>query len=273
MSQVTPAAKPLMRPITLCPYCDHLSPPGSKFCGECGAALHLMPCPQCGAVNDITSASTCYRCHVDLTKNASVALPPPAAAAADTATPMSASPEPTLDAPADAVETPSSRQRPHALVVSIVLVAFAAASYYAWRQRATLESRDPVHADEKAAAASGGTSDNTGVGNVTRLPAAGQPPASPSPDKLAQDRMESPQAAIANTTPASAPSATPAAPLRQNASAVPAAAGVGASPLETSRARNEAAKGLATPAPNLGPCTDAVAALGLCTPESTPRRQ
>ncbi|MDO8304043.1 MAG: zinc ribbon domain-containing protein [Sedimentisphaerales bacterium] len=80
MSTATSLAKPLIRPITLCPYCDHVSPEGSKFCGACGAALHLMPCPHCGAVNDITVVTACYRCHSDLHENATVVLPPPAPA-------------------------------------------------------------------------------------------------------------------------------------------------------------------------------------------------
>lgn len=47
---------------TQCPYCEHLSPEGSKFCNECGAALHLRPCAHCGALNDVTLADACGRC-------------------------------------------------------------------------------------------------------------------------------------------------------------------------------------------------------------------
>src|SRR4051812_48131511 len=53
--------RPLVKLRTQCPYCDHLSPVDSKFCNECGAALHLRPCPHCGAVNDLTTTSVCAR--------------------------------------------------------------------------------------------------------------------------------------------------------------------------------------------------------------------
>lgn len=32
-----------------CPQCQFDSPPGMKFCGQCGAKLGAPPCPQCGA--------------------------------------------------------------------------------------------------------------------------------------------------------------------------------------------------------------------------------
>jgi Double zinc ribbon len=57
-----PSANPNARPITECPYCAHLSPPQSKFCNDCGAALNLLPCPHCGAINDLTLQSDCSRC-------------------------------------------------------------------------------------------------------------------------------------------------------------------------------------------------------------------
>ena len=33
-----------------CAYCDHPNPVGTNYCSDCGAALHLKPCRQCGAV-------------------------------------------------------------------------------------------------------------------------------------------------------------------------------------------------------------------------------
>lgn len=49
-----------------CPYCEQLSPAASKFCSECGAALHLQPCAQCGALNDIGKTAQCGRCEAPL---------------------------------------------------------------------------------------------------------------------------------------------------------------------------------------------------------------
>ncbi|QPF71823.1 zinc ribbon domain-containing protein [Roseateles sp. DAIF2] len=66
MSPDQPLARTLARPPSLCPFCEHRSPPGSKFCNECGAALHLRPCPHCGALNDITQTRQCARCKQDL---------------------------------------------------------------------------------------------------------------------------------------------------------------------------------------------------------------
>jgi len=48
-----------------CPFCSKGNPQGAKFCSECGGALHLAPCPRCGAVNDIV-ATNCYQCRSPL---------------------------------------------------------------------------------------------------------------------------------------------------------------------------------------------------------------
>src|SRR5262252_3791083 len=47
--------------VNRCPFCERVNPPDSKFCGNCGAALHLVPCTHCGAVTDVT-ATVCYQC-------------------------------------------------------------------------------------------------------------------------------------------------------------------------------------------------------------------
>src|SRR6185295_974117 len=51
--------------INRCPYCEHLNQEGAKFCSACGGALHLAPCPGCGAVNDVTAAA-CHQCRKEL---------------------------------------------------------------------------------------------------------------------------------------------------------------------------------------------------------------
>jgi len=48
-----------------CPFCGHASAALDKFCSECGGALHLVPCMQCGAVNDV-AANSCYQCRSPL---------------------------------------------------------------------------------------------------------------------------------------------------------------------------------------------------------------
>jgi len=44
-----------------CPFCDHQNPAGARFCNECGSPLHLTPCGDCGAVNNVTDTH-CWRC-------------------------------------------------------------------------------------------------------------------------------------------------------------------------------------------------------------------
>ena len=48
-----------------CRFCARENAADSKFCSECGAALHLMACPRCGAVNDVKK-NFCYQCHHQL---------------------------------------------------------------------------------------------------------------------------------------------------------------------------------------------------------------
>ena len=47
----------------MCAFCDHRNPADAKFCNDCAAPLHLKPCKQCDAVNDLAAAS-CYKCGV-----------------------------------------------------------------------------------------------------------------------------------------------------------------------------------------------------------------
>ena len=45
----------------MCAFCDHRNPAGAKFCNDCAAPLHLKPCKQCDAVNDLAAAN-CFKC-------------------------------------------------------------------------------------------------------------------------------------------------------------------------------------------------------------------
>jgi len=77
-------------PAVVCGFCNHKNAAASKFCGECGAALQLMLCPGCEAVND-RSFARCYKCGTELSPSpeaiaaspevsGSAALPPADAA-------------------------------------------------------------------------------------------------------------------------------------------------------------------------------------------------
>jgi hypothetical protein len=44
-----------------CPFCDHVNPTASKYCNACGGPLYLSMCPHCNALND-NKATACYKC-------------------------------------------------------------------------------------------------------------------------------------------------------------------------------------------------------------------
>jgi len=247
MSPTTSLAKPLARRTTQCPYCDHVSPAESKFCNDCGAALHLMPCPHCGAVNDITVSTACYRCHGELRESVPAALPAPA-----TTAPASPKSSPAKVAPYIIAEPPA-RQRPHALIVGIILLAFGAASYYAYRQRSALDVRERTGTEVKDRSTPADT--NANAGTIIKAPA--DAALSPAPTPFAAP------VELKTARPDPAPSL--------DTAGSPAAAAIVAP--DIARARIDASKGLEKQPPYIGPCTDAVAALGLCTPEPTPRRE
>jgi len=48
-----------------CTYCNHVNPPASKYCTRCGVELFLTACPSCNALNDPT-ARACHNCTVTL---------------------------------------------------------------------------------------------------------------------------------------------------------------------------------------------------------------
>ena len=37
----------------VCPYCTFRNERGARFCADCGAPLHLKPCPKCSKVDDV----------------------------------------------------------------------------------------------------------------------------------------------------------------------------------------------------------------------------
>jgi hypothetical protein len=241
-----------------CPYCDHLNLANAKFCTACGAAMHLAPCPHCGAVNDI-SATGCYRCHGELT--------PPAAlldaSAGEEGVPSSEQAGdggPQVDS-VTATEPPSTR--PSLLVIGIILLAFAAASYYAFRQRSTMDARAktaPVVAPAFPAVETSPPKTAPAPANEPVVPAATTPPAPVEPATAPPVVKPAPLAAKpapvivkqANP-PVKAPTATNSAPPK------------GPTPATISPPATPVAPPSAAPQPV---CTEAVAALGLCKPDS-----
>ena len=46
---------------SICHFCTHGNPAGSKFCNQCGSPLDLKPCSQCDAMNHV-AVDRCYQC-------------------------------------------------------------------------------------------------------------------------------------------------------------------------------------------------------------------
>jgi ribosomal protein L40E len=135
-----------------CCFCDHTNPATAKFCNECGSPLHLKPCRQCEAINDI-GAKTCYKC-----------------GAVDPA--LAIAPEPDVAEPAGetAVDTtlagPSHAQRrTHvraAVAVAVLLFgALAVSAYYAYLN--SVELKEWLSATWATVSPGGGDTPTTSV--------------------------------------------------------------------------------------------------------------
>jgi hypothetical protein len=213
--------------LTKCKYCDHGNPPDSKYCNSCGATLTLAPCPHCGAVNDV-AAATCYQCRGNL-----LAVNEDAFVTA---------------LPATVSTAPATRRPSRTVVGSVVLAIIAFTVYYAYRQSA------PVMPLPSAA---------------TGTDAKGRADSSPPVPKVPVTGTAAFTAALpsgaASATPA--PSPPPQVILRRTDTepAVRPEAAAATAVVARPRAPEAARAGELQP-PRIGPCTERVAALGLCSP-------
>lgn len=229
-----------MSPI-ICPFCEKPSPPEAKFCSACGGALHLAPCPSCGAVNDVLAAA-CYQCRA--------ALPGGKA-------------DRTEEGPPPAAEAPAPKRRSHARAVAGIaaLAVLGALGYYSYTQR-TQDERTPPTAGEAAgriepAAAEVG---KPAAAQSAQIPAS--KPAASSVPRVEPQTVESPKPK---------PPATRASARRGACTA--AVVALGLCPPEARRTEPAQAAAAKAPAPQTRgeACTEAVAALGLCAPAPTQR--
>lgn len=268
---------PTARSSSQCPYCDHLSPAGSKFCNDCGAALHLRPCPHCGSVNDVTLNAHCSRCNGDLGFGSQDA---PAPAAQDeveaTGLPLlgevhEAAPPPPAFSSAATFAPPAKSMR--APMIGLALIAFAGAAYFALGNRPGSEP-EPAPAHSVATARPGTTATEQQAALAPAVIAPAQLPSAPaqaSPEAAASVPVLA--APLARLSPPGAGRVAP----RRVAATVPAPAqaqtfAADSPALERNAGTRKPGEGLDLKQPNIGSCTDAVAALGLCTAESNPRR-
>lgn len=244
-------ATALARPLNQCPYCDHVSPANSKFCNECGAALHLKPCQHCGAVNDVTLTSVCARCNGALNEGTAVAL-------VEAAQPQM-SPERPTEMPMTAVDSLpwqearpalAARPSPPLRLLLIAALALGGLGLYAFQHKPAPPSPSAVPPAPAPAAV------EAKAAELTASAIAAAPVAVPA-------RIDEPAQAVASTAAVTAVvAAEPPAQGRPAVATRPATRPPRTSPAQGSNVE--------PPPPNIGPCTDAVAALGLCTP--APRR-
>ena len=214
---------------TKCSFCQHENSPGSRFCAKCGSPMHLKICPnpQCGKVSDV-SAAVCESCGEAFPK---IALAP---VGADAPT-ESQQPDP---APPAAKEG-KSRMPAWPLVMMAIV---AGGLPLLWANRAQLPTPKTWQLDPDA-----------------------------SPPKAAVSAQKPPAAATAAAPPL--PPAPVQAAVLGSGDPVPASGADSASDSRTQAHQPASAKPAkkTTPKPRKKaepprPCTEAVAALGLCNP-------
>lgn len=225
-----------------CPYCAHPNATDAKFCVACGAVMHLAPCPHCGSINHINVAN-CYRCGGDLPKQEILEGEPEAApVAADNAEAQTQTSQPPLEgaatlestavvsnAPATVLvrEADAQAGRPSLAVMFIIIFSFVFAGIYAYRHRVVDPREDAAKATTPASAA-----------------------------KPLQQSLP--------VTPAATPSIPVASPVVEPAKPVAEPIVQPSAKPAPKTAAKSAADAPPKPAAPATPCTEAVAALGLC---------
>jgi hypothetical protein len=249
-----------------CSNCAHDNPADSKFCGACGGALllpaYLASCPRCGTVNPV-KATVCCWCQGPLAGR-------------------------------------RASRRPSPVVVgAAVLAAVAALGYYTYPQLSLVDARQPPAAGGENSAAPASPAaplletappetapPETALADPTRA-AANQPRAGRQP--VESQEAKAPAAPIARSQAISASRAGEQGPSRPEActDAVAALGLCTAKPVQKKEAEtadaikaaiarsqaSDAGKAGGQEPPRQEACTEAVAALGLCTPRPTQRRE
>jgi double zinc ribbon protein len=299
---------------TRCPFCEHGNAADAKFCSECGGALHLVPCPSCGAVNQVT-ASACYQCRRPLQGRGATAPAPSLPTDLSDLLPDSISgtvvPE---SLPVAVVRESLPRRRSQVIVGTVAVVVIAALGYNAYRQRSPQDEARPqavsgasdpnaftgvVRRDAAVGVSASPSGTGAGRASAAILPS-GTSLAAPAPVVVDQPRtgrqpVESqkakaavPAAALPQAVSASR-AGVPGGPIVHEA-CTEAGAALGLCVLSPARKKTPetaaAVSAASARAPATGSrrsggqeparpqeCTEAVAALGLCPPGITQRRE
>jgi Double zinc ribbon len=244
----------------LCAFCDHRNPGGAHFCNECGARLDLTQCWLCEAVND-RSAVVCHKCNAPLTE------PMPAVA------PIV--PQAITVAVEPSVTAPPARKRllPGVALATVCFVALAAGAMYFATRTEPPALHDMTAASPAPEAAS--PAPETSQPDDAAMPVgAAEAPAS-------EDKPGSEPAVIeaGNASPEGT-AVTQTAPRPSAQKRVEKATRARPAQREPNRVAGAPRSLLTTPPRNTVPnsqrtrrCTDAVAALGLCSRDNPERSQ
>lgn len=222
---------------TQCSFCQHENVPGSRFCMKCGSPMHLKVCPnpKCGKVSDVT-AEVCESCGQAFPK---IALAPARAEA--TVASKDQDTAPTVVAP------PKSRIPAWPLVMMAIV---AGGLPLLWANRAQLPTPKTWQLEPDAPKTKG------------------IPPA-------AVTTAQKPPAAAADVAPPVMPAPIPAAAPSGSDPGKASNAGATESPDSPKPASAKPAKKTSKKerkkAEPPRPCTEAVAALGLCDPKQAER--
>lgn len=227
---------------TSCSFCQYENVSGSRFCAKCGSPMHLKVCPnpRCGKVSDV-SAAVCESCGQEF----------PHIAVATPGVDVPAESKPPENAPTATVET-KSRMPAWPLVIMAIV---AGGLPLLWANRTQLPTPKPWQ---------GATPEPSKSAVATPPAATPTPPAAstPTPPPAALDVVPpAPPEPVKTATSSSADTASPAA-------AATAAADADAKnhprPRTTGKAAKRSSKRSSKKAEPPRPCTEAVAALGLC---------
>ena len=287
---------------TRCSFCEHDNPADAKFCSECGGALHLVPCPKCGAVNPV-AASICYQCRIPLRGHSTADAPAPPVSAHAFGESL---PDAFLSESLPIAVVPKSLPRRRSKVIvgatAVIVVAIGALGYNAYRQRSPQDEPRPQAASSEATArsAAGGPVGRNAVtgaagpaaaavlpsGNALAVPTHGVVDQSRASRPSAESQKARP-AAVAATRPPAANAGTTGEPRPARSDAC--AAGVAALGLcgVVAAQGNDAQRAIAAEAharrpqapdadkagkPDPQACAEGVAALGLCPAGTLQRR-
>lgn len=220
---------------TKCSFCQHENLPGSRFCMKCGSPMHLKVCPnpQCGKVSDVT-AEVCESCGQAFPK---IALAPVRAEA-----PADSKPPATPPPPAAAGK---SRMPAWPLVMMAIV---AGGLPLLWANRAQLPTPKTWQVDPDAPKTRVAVPP---AGSAQKPPAVAANVAPPSPPPASVET-----AAPSKTDPSPAANAATAGDTKSQAHQ-PANGKAAKKTTKKSRKKAEPPR----------PCTEAVAALGLCDPK------